>query len=84
MGSEASESLMGLLENLQNVEYIKTYYHFNLIDGDSDDNKFVDCAIAGNANFLVSHDTDFNILKSIPFPRVEVIKIDTLKQILSL
>ncbi|MEM7655984.1 MAG: PIN domain-containing protein [Bacteroidota bacterium] len=26
---------------------------------DEDDNKFVDCAITSNADFLVSHDKDF-------------------------
>ena len=35
-------------------------------------NKFVDCAIVANADFIVSEDSHFNVLKSIPFPRVIV------------
>ena len=43
-----------------------TYVHFELLPGDVDDNKFVDCAIASNAELIVTNDKDFNPLKSIP------------------
>lgn len=72
MGKIASESALGVLQNLPNVEFITTYYKFNLLK-DEDDNKFVDCAIASNATFIVSHDKDFNILSQIDFPKVIVI-----------
>jgi uncharacterized protein len=57
---------------LPNVERVTTWFRFNLL-ADSDDNKFVDCAIATNALCIVSHDNDFKPLKSIPFPKVIVI-----------
>jgi putative PIN family toxin of toxin-antitoxin system len=72
MGPEVSKSILALFENSNNVEFIKHYFRFQLLK-DADDNKFVDCAIASNANFIVSHDKDFDILKSIPFPKVDVI-----------
>ena len=72
MGRLASESTLGLLENLPNVERITTYYKFGLLK-DEDDNKFVDCAIAANASFIVSHDKDFDLLTRIDFPKVLVI-----------
>lgn len=50
MGSIASESVLGIIENLPGTELITTYYRFNLL-ADEDDNKFVDCAIASNADF---------------------------------
>ena len=59
-----------------NVRQIVPSYKWNLITADSDDNKFVDCAIAANARFLVTEDHHFNVLKSIPFPSVSVINID--------
>ena len=34
-------------------------------DKDPDDNKYCDCAIAGNAKYLVTEDKHFQILKSI-------------------
>ena len=61
---------------MDNVELIKVYYNWLLIKDDPDDNKFVDCAIAGNVKFVVSNDKHFNILKSIEFPNVEVIKAE--------
>jgi len=52
-----------------------TYVHFELLPGDVDDNKFVDCAIASNAELIVTNDSDFNPLKSIPWPKVEIMNI---------
>ena len=56
----------------KNVERIDPHFRFGLITADADDNKFVDCAIIANADYIVSEDSHFNVLKSIPFPRVEV------------
>ena len=59
-----------------NVRQIVPSYKWNLITADPDDNKFVDCAIAANARFIVTEDHHFNVLKEIPFPSVSVINID--------
>ena len=56
--------------------FITPYYHFNLITADFDDNKFVDCAVAGNAKFIVTEDHHYDILQKIDFPKVEIIKLD--------
>lgn len=42
------------LINSRFVRKIEIYYKWYLIDQDPDDNKFVDCAIAGNVRFIVS------------------------------
>ena len=55
---------------------VLNYFKFNLLS-DPDDNKFVDCAIAANADFIVTHDKDFETLKKLQFPKIKV--IDTLK-----
>lgn len=55
-----------------NVMRVDAQFRFGLITADADDNKFVDCAVVANADYIVSEDTHFNILKSIPFPHVEV------------
>ncbi len=72
MGYEAGETAMALIQSLPNVIFTNSFFRFNLLK-DPDDNKFVDCAIAANADFLLTHDSDFNILKSIEFPKVKVI-----------
>lgn len=45
---------------------------FHLIEADPDDNRFVDCAICGNAELIVTNDAHFNVLKNIDFPIVDV------------
>lgn len=52
---------------------INPHYRFNLIHVDENDNKFVDCAICSNCDFLITSDHHFDVLKKIEFPRVEVI-----------
>ena len=70
-----AENVMFLLLNLDNVVFIDTYFQFNLITSDPDDNKFVDCAIAANAKFIVTNDKHFKELDFIDFPKVEYITI---------
>lgn len=53
------------------------HFHFQLITRDEDDNKFVDCAIAANASYIVTEDKHFNVLSTIDFPKVDVINLDT-------
>ena len=69
-----------LLLKAPNAIPVVPYYKWNLITSDPDDNKFVDCALNSGANFIVSNDKHFNILKDIPFPKVNVIDIDTFKE----
>lgn len=82
MGERAAKFAMELIENAPNVLLITKYFKWNLIEADADDNKFVDCAISCDAKFIVSNDKHFNILGTIPFPKVEVIKADTFKKLL--
>ncbi|MCR4919937.1 MAG: putative toxin-antitoxin system toxin component, PIN family [Prevotella sp.] len=55
-----------------NTVRVDAHFRFNMITADPDDNKFVDCAIAANADFIVSDDNHFRILETVGFPRVEV------------
>ena len=41
------------------VELVQPSFRFNVISTDPDDNKFVDCAIVANADFVITNDTDF-------------------------
>ncbi len=59
-----------------NVRKLDPHYHFELIQSDVDDNKFVDCAIAANARYIVTEDHHFAVLRQIAFPSVDVIGID--------
>ncbi len=56
IANNISEMLLGL----QNVHKQEVYYRWGLIE---EDNKFDDCAIAGNVDYVVSNDKHFNCLK---------------------
>ena len=71
-----AENVVMLLVNAPNVNFVNPQYRFGLIEKDVDDNKFVDCAIVSGADFIVSDDAHFNVLKDIPFPLVRVRKLD--------
>lgn len=79
----ASNVIRSLLE-LPNVKLTSTYFNLNLISFDPDDNKFVDCAFAANADYIVTNDSDFNVLKTINFPTIKVVNIEKFKEILQL
>ena len=67
---------------LPNVFTTIPYFKWNLINSDPDDNKYSDCAIISNADFLVTNDKHFNILKTINFPKLNVINaIEFLKKL---
>lgn len=80
---EAAELITGAFSLLQNVKKIDVYFHLNLIRGDVEDNKFSDCAFAGNVHFLVTDDKHFNVLKSISFPAINIISLEEFKQLLT-
>lgn len=82
MGEKFAEYALQLIENAPNVKWITKYFKWNLIESDADDNKFVDCAIACDAKYLVSDDKHFNVLKKISFPKVEVLKAQEFKEII--
>lgn len=59
-----------------NVLRVDAQFRFGLITADPDDNKFVDCAIVANAECVVTNDAHFEVLRTIPFPKVNVVGID--------
>jgi len=79
---ETAELITGALLLLPNVKKIDVHFHLNLITADADDNKFSDCAFAGNVHFLVTDDKHFNRLRSIPFPAINVISLEEFKKLL--
>lgn len=71
-----ANNIAEMLLGLDNLDKVEIYYEWNLINKDPDDNKYVDAAIVGSADYIVTNDQHFNILKSVDFPKVEVIDID--------
>ena len=65
-----------LIYSLPKGERTDVYFHRHLIDLDLDDNKFVDCAIAANADYIVTNDHHFQILKQIKCPILTTLSAD--------
>ena len=71
-----AENLVLLILNKQNVKLVDPHFRMGVITADPDDNKFVDCAFAANADYLVSEDSHFNILRNMPFPHLNLVTLD--------
>lgn len=71
-----------LLMKLVNVEKREVYFRWNLIHADPDDNKFVDCAVAAGAQFIVSNDRHFKELEGVEFPPFTAINANQLLALL--
>jgi uncharacterized protein len=67
-----------------NHERFEPSYKWQLVEKDPDDNKFVDCAIGVNADYLVSDDKHIRNLLKIPnlFPPVPIVTFRQFKNIL--
>lgn len=79
---QIAENVINFFLQSRFVEQIRPYYHFELINTDPDDNKFVDCAIAANATFIVSDDKHFRPLREITYPQLAVVKLMEFVEIL--
>lgn len=56
--------------------FVSVYFEFNLIQEDPDDNKFVDCAIAAGARYIVTEDHHYDVVKWKEFPGIEIVGLD--------
>jgi putative PIN family toxin of toxin-antitoxin system len=81
---EISESVIQTILNATNIEQVIPYYKWDLISADPEDNKFVDCALNAGADYIVTNDRHFNLLKTIAFPPIKVINIETFKSIMKM
>lgn len=72
---EVAHNVVEAIARLHTTVFQNVYIHFGLIKNDVDDNKFVDCAVASNAEYIVTNDFHFSILKQIEWPKISVIDI---------
>lgn len=74
---EVAHNVVEAIARHPQTVYRESYFRFHLLsDVDKDDNKFVDCAITAGADYIVTEDAHFNILKQISFPQLNVLSLD--------
>lgn len=76
----AADMFLKMISIMPNVIYKEPFYQYGLIEEDVDDNKFVDCALASGAVYIVTDDKHFNVLKRIPFPKMDVCTLEEFYQ----
>ncbi len=69
-------NVLGVFLEAPNVISVTAYFNWNLISADPDDNKFTDAYLNGNADYLVTNDAHFNIVKPRRFPKVTILSAD--------
>ena len=79
---EVAELVISVLTVLPNVIRTEIFYDMRLIYYDVDDDKFVNCAFASNAHFIVTDDGHFKVLKNVPFPKISVLSFLDFKHLL--
>lgn len=80
--ASTAELVIATLIVLPNVIRSEIFYDLRLIAADVDDDKFVNCAFAANAHFIVTEDHHFKILKQIKFPAFKVLSFDAFLAVL--
>ena len=83
LGQTIAQNIIKAIIARPNTLKFDPHFQFQLITQDVDDNKFVDCAIVANAQYIVTEDKHYNVLETIDFPKVNVIDLDTFLRILT-
>ena len=71
-----AENVVRLRLNRMNVQLVDPHFRMGIITADPDDNKFVDCAFAAGADYVVSEDSHFRVLHDTPFPHLNLVTLD--------
>lgn len=74
-GDETANTFIEALLMSSHVKRTEVFYRFAVVH-DLDDNKFVDCAFASNAHFIVSDDKGFATLDNLTFPKIVRMRLE--------
>ncbi|RFS17107.1 putative toxin-antitoxin system toxin component, PIN family [Emticicia sp. C21] len=82
--SKTMDLVLEILLHTKNTQRFDPSYKWQLVEEDPDDNKFVDCAIGANVDFLVTDDKHIRSLrrKGRRFPPIQVVSFAEFKKIL--
>jgi uncharacterized protein len=75
-GIQRTDVTLDYLLLLPNVYLNNPSYRWQLVDKDEDDNKFVDCFIGSQSDFIVSNDRHIYQIRHNDFPVVRVLRYD--------
>ena len=79
--NQLGENVVKLILNLPNIKKVSPSFNWSLIHKDPDDNKYVDCAVTAQADYIITHDKHSNVLKTTDFPKVICVSLNKFKVI---
>lgn len=77
-----ANNFLEFLIKLPGVTRVDTPFTWGIIAIDLDDNKFVDAGLMGGADYIVTYDSHFDVVKERSFPAIGVITPDEFLKIL--
>jgi putative PIN family toxin of toxin-antitoxin system len=75
-GLEHTEASLDYLLLLPNVILKNPSFLWQLVDNDKDDNKFVDCYIASQSDYIISNDRHLHQIKNNQFPQIAILRYE--------
>jgi putative PIN family toxin of toxin-antitoxin system len=75
-GVKRTDAALDFLLLLPNVILINPSFLWQLVENDKDDNKFVDCYIAGQCDYIISNDRHIHQIKTNVFPQIAVLRYE--------
>lgn len=75
-GLDKTDASLDYLLFLPNVILKNPSYLWQLVENDKDDNKFVDCYVASQSDFIISNDKHLHQIKDNQFPQIAVLRYE--------
>jgi putative PIN family toxin of toxin-antitoxin system len=75
-GIEFTDASLGFLLLLPNVILKDPSFLWQLVENDKDDNKFIDCYIASQSDYIISNDKHIHQIKNNAFPQITVLRYE--------
>jgi putative PIN family toxin of toxin-antitoxin system len=75
-GLEFTDASLDFLLLLPNVFLSNPFFLWQLVENDKDDNKFVDCYIASQSDYIISNDKHIHQIKNNMFPQISVLRYE--------
>ncbi len=82
-GTEVTQNLLGVILTSENVIRESVFFHFGLVEGDEDDNKFADIYVSSGADILVSNDRKVLAIDENGFPPVKTMTLQEFSLLLN-
>lgn len=75
-GIERTDAQLDYLLLLPNVILVNPSFHWQLVENDKDDDKFVDCYFASQSDHVISNDRHLRGLATNEFPPMSILSYD--------